>query len=247
MLHAFSHRKSSLYRTRYVGRKLKDNETIRRTQEDEITSIIFTPLSFMPTDDVGNFWLGLLSKKLTSVQNEKAKSCEMQFWPSGKDRQNHKLEPDMYLSILLESGKIMHVVVELKWNAPLSNKDYGNQLLLQWEDFFKYSDNFPKSLNHSDKYHIFIGKETSDAIAAISEKNVWLNQANNETHLVAYSWFELLSLFKSDTNNNPNMNNWLRLVGSFLENVGIRPFKGFAHLPIISEEHRGNPYIFFLQ
>lgn len=223
MLHAINQNKSKLYE-RYISKKRQDSAEGRRTQEDEITSIVFSPLEILPPKISGKLWHDLLkSKKSERLPNSPIVGSSHIFWPRTKDINGKPLEPDLVVTLNYESGEKIFIIIELKWNSPLSNKttefDQRNQLQIQWEDF-----KFDGGANAN--YHIFIGKETSEAIKAQEANDVW------KGCLIKFNWFELLATINSPEfqTSNPELKNWSNLVCQFMSKVGIKAFRGFRSL-----------------
>ncbi len=117
MLHAIYRKKSQLPTHRYVT-SAKAQDT-RRTQEDEITSTIFGPLDFMPTEDLGKIIEVLFDSESTPNCND----ISIQFWP-----RYNQVEPDIVFLEDLDNGKRNAYIVEVKWNAPLGSKQVEQQL-----------------------------------------------------------------------------------------------------------------------
>lgn len=224
MLHAINHHKTGFYK-RYLGHR--DENEIRVQEEDEITSLIMSPLSFLPPKIIGNFW-----KRLVSIDNEHelpsgpVTKAEMIFWP-----RRHGIEPDMFVKLEWDTGEKWSLLVEFKWHAPLSE----NQLQKQWQIFLS-------DIERSHAYHIFIAPSLSCAINARMNNDVW------EGKLLLRSWLQILNLinhFDSDPETF-GLLPWSNQVSLVLQKFQIRPFIGFdkllegADLPFIS-----NNWLFF--
>jgi len=116
MLHAaFSH-KTRLPAHRYVSAR-QTNES-RRTQEDEITSVVFGPLDFMATDSRRR-----LVAHLFGVPIADDSDVSLEFWPRWDG-----VEPDVVFIETAKNATRKAFVIEVKWNAPLGEDQVGRQI-----------------------------------------------------------------------------------------------------------------------
>ena len=121
MIQAMIRGKSNL-RSRYIGRNhgLHDG---RRTQEDEITSLMLGVLAYQPPAVVWAImrtWLVHLGvgKRIQLPELIDGLTCEVRFWP----RSNY-VEPDVVIDVFRFQKLELRVVVEAKWNAGESGED----------------------------------------------------------------------------------------------------------------------------
>jgi hypothetical protein len=209
VLHAFSHRKSRLYR-RYLGYREDPNER-RITAEDEVTSLIMGPLAFLSPAAIGAFWLSVvrLRDPWHAFPSGPPTHAEMRFWPGNGD-----IEPDLCVELSWEQDTRI-LLVEFKWRAPLSG-DF--QLHNQWKDYLQPDD-------RERALHLFIGLDTSAAKNALSERDVWHGK------LVMRSWFDILTAL-ADFKNSPGheLFRWSEQVHTCLELLGVKRFNGFEAL-----------------
>lgn len=223
MLHAFSHKKSRLYR-RYLGHR--DDPTERRVAaEDEITSLIMGPLAFLSPAAIGAFWLSLVQLRAPSLEFPPGPPthAEMHFWPRSK-----KIEPDLRIELSWGSDTRIFLV-EFKWHAPLSGE---NQLHDQWEKYLR-PDEQARAL------HLFIGLDTSEAINALSSKDVWHGK------LLMRSWFDVLTAL-GDIRTGPGLElrRWSEQVRECLNLLGVQRFNGFESMAPPEEQARSGPIFF---
>ncbi len=211
MLHAFTHKKSSLHR-RYLARKQREPSEDRVTQEDEVTSNVLGTLEFLPESSVAVFWSHLVPLHAPSFDLPvgDATGVSMSFWPS-----RGRLQPD--LLVKLKWGReIRLLLVEIKWRSELSGED---QLHKQWLSFLS-------SEERAVALHIFIGIETAQGIKARSRKDVWHGR------LLLLSWMQVINTVHLIRNaDSPQLHSWARHVIYFLRLVGIAPFMGFQRFP----------------
>ncbi|MGC8508800.1 MAG: hypothetical protein ACP5NM_11105, partial [Thiomonas sp.] len=73
MLHAVERKKTSLPQGRYGF--VREASERRRTQEDEITSIVFGPLEFLDESDVARLWLYLIGETPQSIDAPRQAAC----------------------------------------------------------------------------------------------------------------------------------------------------------------------------
>lgn len=225
MLHAINQHKTSFYK-RYLGHR--DAEEVRVQEEDEITSLIMSPLAFLPPQEIGIFWERLVfAESKYEIRSDPVKRAKMFFWP----RRNN-IEPDMLVQLEWETGEKRYLMVEFKWNASLSGED---QLQNQWCNFLSDEE-------RSAAYHIFIAPSVSCAITARRQNDVWHGR------LVLRSWLQILSILNELTisSEGEGLFLWARQVMYLLQSIKIQPFTGFdkisgmTALPII----HGSPLFF---
>lgn len=124
--------KSSL-RSRYVARH-NGAHGERRTQEDEITSLMLGVLAYQPPAVVWAIirtWLVHLGvDKRIQLPEFKIDglACDVQFWP-----QRNNVEPDVVIDVLRLQKIELRVVVEAKWNAGESGEDQFKKQRLEFE------------------------------------------------------------------------------------------------------------------
>lgn len=131
MLHAINQNQTKFYE-RYLGYRQKDEKMVR--EEDEITSLIFSPLSFLPYQAISKFWSEVVSVSgVSELPIGTIENAEMYFWPT-----KERITPDMIVILKDSNGAEINLLIEFKWRAPLSGKD---QLHKQWKVFFQISRN----------------------------------------------------------------------------------------------------------
>lgn len=214
MLHAIKQNKSRLYR-RYHGDRLDFSEEQRVSEEDEITSTFFGPLDFMSIDNAWSFWQILLQiTGKVDLLAETPQSIKLTLWPK------RKIEPDGMLTVEWSNGKRLILVIEIKWRAPLRDR----QLHDQWLNFLTMDE-------RQNAYHLFIGPNISAGIVARSEdaQPVW----DTDNHrLILLSWAEVrTSLGKLQAGlEDSAIKRWSYCADGFLEKIGVYRFNGFGVL-----------------
>lgn len=116
MLHANHSRKSRLPFLRYVANA--NEQSHRRTQEDEITSIVFGPLDFMPEASVKRILAALFGSEPIPEDHR----VSIMLWP-----RYGNVEPDVVFIEQLEAERNRAYVLEIKWNAPLGDDQVDRQ------------------------------------------------------------------------------------------------------------------------
>jgi hypothetical protein len=217
MLHAIAKKgKSTLYR-RYLGSR--DGEERKVNEEDEITSTIFGPLDFMPTDDVFGFWQRILESagQGTFLPPGTPSQITMDMWPKRPNPgTNESIEPDVMVRMTWpDTFRIL--LIELKWRSPLSGED---QLHKQWQYFLTPNE-------RSQALHLFIAPEISAGAGALNNQNAGGNVWGNR--LLLLPWMQIRAVL----NQFPligGLSRWAKLADCFLERVLIRRFGGFRDL-----------------
>lgn len=209
MLHSFCHGKSHLYR-RYLGHR--DVGEKRVCEEDEITSLIMGPLDYLPSEASGSFWRALIERDVRgglAFPSGSISSVRMEFWP------RRTIEPDLLIELHWPTGERRILLLEFKWNAPLSGSD---QLHRQWNEY----------LTHAERevaYHLFIAPEISAGLNAMGKDNIWNGR------LILRSWINILDVLSYlDCSRDPGLEKWKNQVTTFLRSLGIRRFQGFRDL-----------------
>jgi hypothetical protein len=209
MLHSFCHGKSHLYR-RYLGHR--DVGEKRVCEEDEITSLIMGPLDYLPSEASGSFWRALIERDVgeeLALPSGPISRVQMKFWP------RRTIEPDLLVELHWPTGEHRIVLVEFKWNAPLSGND---QLHRQWNEFLTHAE---RKIAH----HVFIAPEISAGLNAMSQDNIWKGR------LILRSWINILDVLKQlDCSRDAGLEKWKFQVTTLLGNLGIRRFQGFRDL-----------------
>jgi hypothetical protein len=98
--------------------------------EDEITSCIFGAMQHLPINIVRDFFIRMakeaaIQKPLFTDLPDKA---VFEFWPKWKTDIKY-VEPDVVIHFYKEESPLLRVIVEVKWNAPLSPQC---ELIRQW-------------------------------------------------------------------------------------------------------------------
>jgi hypothetical protein len=208
MLHAVERNKTSLPQGRYGF--VREASERRRTQEDEITSIVFGPLEFLDESDVARLWLHLIGETPQSIDT--AWSCGITFWPKKLGRDG--IEPDLCVELSPKSGetqaeKHVLILVELKWRSKAGQdqidrqKEHGEKIAAEGWHFHK----------------MLISNDAN----AIEVKNLSKN-----------SWIDLVETLKKFARHSRSdkISRWVNLVCTFLEGCGIRHFRGFAWIKV---------------
>lgn len=215
MLHAFSHGKSRLYKRygteRYRGHREADEKRVG--EEDEITALIMGPLDYLPAEANDAFWRALIGAptggRAALLPVEPATRVQMHFWP------RRGIEPDLWVQMHWPGGEQRYLLVEFKWNAPLSGE---NQLHRQWTEFIKPAE-------REQAIHVFIGPEISAALNAVAKGDIWGER------LVLRSWMNVLEVLHHLTGaRTTGLERWSHQASAFLERLQVRRFQGFRDL-----------------
>jgi hypothetical protein len=219
MLHAFTQNKSRLYQ-RYRG--IRDGEEKRIAAEDEITSLIFSPLAFLPDVAIGEFWRALVEYREKALPlpfpDGVVSTASMDFWL--KDG----IEPDLVVRLHWPCGASRTLIVELKWRSPLSPPD---QLQQQWTQYLSAAE-------RASAYHLFIAPDVSAGESALSN-DVWNGR------LMLRPWHQVADLLNALDG---PLQKWARQACAFLKLLHIAPFSGFSKLaaPELPEALSGQPF-----
>lgn len=240
MLHAISQNKSRLARKRYhvfSRRQVGD----RRTQEDEITSIVFGAMDFMNPAEVLSIWRMVFETEgvpLPKLPEDAPESVRLQFWPRLpiKTEGHNSVEPDLRIDFTWLSGACWIVLIEVKWHAPLGHR----QLQKQWLHALNASE-------RSQAHHLYIGNHVGDVLRAKDEENVWGDTGNR---LQPLTWrglcLALNTIERQPQSCSKAVVRYAQLVSDFLSSSGISTFRGFGHIPVtIPDEASIKPPLFW--
>lgn len=209
MLHAFSHKKSRLYR-RYLGHRDETTEH-RVAEEDEITSTLLGPLALLSPAAIAAFWGALVQLRNPeyAFPADTPTHAEMHFWP-----RKGRIEPDLRVELTWSTHSQI-LLVELKWRAPLSGQD---QLHQQWESYLDKDE-------QNRALHMFIGLDTSEAANALNRRDVWNGK------LLMRSWFDILTAVSTiRTGPGLELRRWSEQVRLCLKLLAVEPFGGFESI-----------------
>jgi hypothetical protein len=220
MLHAIIQNKTQCHR-RYLGHR--DDDGHRLTAEDEITSTVFGPLNFMEVEPVFRFWRSVFSYSgvIDISPAMSPDSCELRLWPIKRIEASERswIQPDAHLTFYWKNGARIDILVEVKWQHSLSPDNVANQLRQQWTE---YLDGEVRDYC----WHVFIAPEISEGIAVScgSDGRLWRGGK-----LILISWVQLRDVLSSLGEGKDGLSRWAKDTDGFLEKIGIRRFKGFAH------------------
>ncbi len=222
MLHACIKGKTKLPDLRYRFNGKVSGEK-RTTCEDEIVSTVFGTLEFLPSQKVG----GIIHSMISNTSNKRGREITIPGWLAN-DTIRHELrfwermgnvEPDLLINLWNAQGKVYKVLMEAKWNSPLSE----NQLP-------KQAQQIQVNLHSEDEswIHVFIGKD--------------LVMQPDQVHdnLIALTWLEF-GEFLPDHGNDK----YALLCKSFLQSSGVRRFNGFSKLLSIPKSHTNQEVLFW--
>lgn len=223
MLHAFSHKKSRLYR-RYLGHRDETTEH-RVAEEDEITSTLMGPLAFLSPATIAAFWVAVVHLRNPEYPfpTDAPTRAEMHFWP-----RKGRIEPDLRVELTWGTHTQI-LLVEFKWRAPLSGEE---QLHDQWEIYLDADE-------QSRALHLLIGLDTSEATNALNRRDVWKGK------LLMRSWFDILTAVSTiRTGPGLELRRWSEQVRKCLKLLAVEPFGGFESL-VTPQLPAASAHVFF--
>lgn len=226
MLQASIHNTSQLAQKRYHVHS-PCQEGLRRTQEDEITSIVFGAMDFMQPAEVLAIWQAILENQkvvLPDFPNTPPNKAVLNFWECHTVNVNgiSRVIPDLRIDFDWPFGHHWILLIEIKWHAPLGKWQLQNQ----WEHALKPEE---RKIAHQ----IFLGNRIIDALAAVHDKDVWGADINR---LIPITWSSVRQAFEQIIRKNkendpePVLVKYARHAAHFLKIAGITTFRGFWHL-----------------
>lgn len=193
--------------------------------EDEITSIVFGPLIYMSPEDVWGLFREWLPFKTDLWPSGISNSMELSFWPNIATE--GRIEPDMLLRFKRNGELLLTILIEIKWDSPISSHD---ELLKQWEAL---GDKEKKSA-----FHIYLVKNTGRGNREVARS---LENSRDETwreRLVCIGWRSLIETLQFENQKfGRTINLWAEGIIAFLGRRGQTTFTGFKWLEGKSVSH----------
>lgn len=219
MLHAVVGRKTRLHH-RYISRDPAVREKVQ--SEDELTSIIFGPAAFMRAEDSILLWRELLDagRDVSFLPSGQPSSVEWLFWPRQRRKSrgvSQSVEPDMLVRYTWNDVGARSILVEVKWNAPLSE----GQLQRQWTQCV------PKD-ERSSTIHLYLAKGVAGGVAAVQGDNVWGRSEPSRLRFI--SWLQLRTTLAHAATNSVSLKPWAVEGEKFLQAIGVQQFAGFQSI-----------------
>lgn len=125
MLHAFNQKSA-----RRVLAEIAPDEHRNEKNEDAITSMVFSPLVFMPLASVLTVLQAVVGQPLKeALAGRKVLSAETSLWPGGLQASgwdgeaDSRCEPDLMVRLTFSEGRPMVLLGEMKWDWNVSS-DY---------------------------------------------------------------------------------------------------------------------------
>lgn len=191
-----------------------------RFSEDEITSIVFSPILMMnDTRLTWAFWKEVVEGTgKTWPYVWIPESMKIEFWPKMQTLGGRLVEPDLLFSFLGPDELCLNIIVEIKWDSGLSSPD---QLVKQW---------FHKEDVRGECLHFYLTKSATKGLQSINDSIEYaesvpdgLNVDEWKDKLLALTWgnvHQAASHFSKDSI-------WAEAILIFLEKQGISSFTGF--------------------
>jgi len=211
-------------------------------REDEVTSCIFGEMKHLPVQTV---W-AIFNHLATNAKINKdffdvtaPEWMEFKFWPKWDTASGH-VEPDLVVHFFKDNQPVLHVIVEVKWDAQLSPPC---ELVRQWRHHLP-----------DDKatwLHLYIVKESAKGWNEIGDSLKYFEEncpqgcescedkkkkkglsnkrefsvSDWQARLGCIGWRHLVNAVRDDSSANPD---WVEGVSAFFKKQGIVPFTGFA-------------------
>jgi hypothetical protein len=178
---------------------------------------------------------------------EKPTAVEVELWPRTSGLQTRSwIEPDVTIDITDgEPALLLRLIVEAKWNSPLSPK----QAIEQWQYCASKAGNtwhfFVVRSKASVEAQLQTEAEIALEILGLKEYEVW------QAHRRVISWFEISGRLthavgeRSKTTLDHRLVRWAKGVLSVLKLFGEKPFEGFKHIKPCSVIQSERPTVFW--
>jgi hypothetical protein len=218
MIHASIYGKT-LYHRRFQPKHLDEysaqlSNELKRTQEDELTSLFFGTLLYLSPEFVARIAARLLrTSGLHGKVDETWLSGKISLW-----ERREGTEPDVVIRLTNQTHEIFTLIVEVKWFASEGN----SQLEREWGRL--------TTAEKKSAAVIFLTKYRSDHLQDCG--------ATFSHSLGTLTWFDVLAMLRAIANdsNSAEESHWLSDQVKFLSKIGLASFFGFARLHSISEK-----------
>jgi hypothetical protein len=218
MINAIINNKTKIHGRYFLEKNVdKECDGKRRTQEDEITSIVFSPFNYVSDSDAIIFFDsilgGYISKKYCLDEKLNLDVC---FWPKRKN-----IEPDLMVDIRKHGRLVSKILIEIKWRSGPSGKD---QIKKQWYEFLSDEErNLTK--------HLLISCKPIDMIY--------------DHDLECITWQTFRERLKKDRGSN-KLHMLVNCIDDFLERIGVWKFSGFNNIQTdIGIDFKKTDFLFF--
>lgn len=183
--------------------------------EDAITSMVFSPLTFMQPSDALDCLRAVIGPRLADAVGERRTTKhKVEFWPRGLYAEglngpgDTSCEPDLVVTFWFESGKPVVIIGEMKWDWSMAQSALERELERE------------RAAVHADRKPAII------VMFAVSKRNY--GHLAVDAKLLTWKAFRerLAGLMALGETRSPAR--WAELVSRFLEKADVNAFSGFA-------------------
>ncbi|RKK04684.1 hypothetical protein EBE87_23080 [Pseudoroseomonas wenyumeiae] len=137
MLHAFNQK--NVRRILAAGiHGQQAEEHVNEKNEDGVTSMVFSPLVFMPTASALEVLLAVIGNRLrAALRGREVVNHDIQFWPGGLRTTNwqggrdSRCEPDVLIRLTFTEGRPLTLIGEMKWDWLISAEHLSDEIQRQ--------------------------------------------------------------------------------------------------------------------
>lgn len=219
MLHAFNQKG-----VRRIFDRSEDEHGVEKT-EDAVTSMVFTPLAFMPAKEALQCLQLVIGAPSRNVVGDRVPSSHsVELWPRGLQATSSEgsltgCEPDLVASFSFDE-EVVIFVGEFKWEWRPSHEALATQLKRQRAAI--------KRSTHSPICQFALGKYAS---------------APRVAGVPFIRWIDVVARLRSFLkDSHPSVaSTWAQLVATFLEKADVTTFGGFPCLQHVPADWRRDP------
>lgn len=189
--------------------------------EDEVTSTVFGPLAFMPSNIAWGILNSLFPFQDISLDMERL-SHSVRFWPR-YSYEGGSVSPDIEISFAIANVVVRQLAIEVKWQSGASNPSgkIGEQLARQVLALRHGSGRLSSRTDH-----IYLVRHVSDAIEEIEAARRILSRTEVSIELV--TWRRIREWCQGPTSKRVSIEGqWAVAVDAFLDRCGVPVFSGF--------------------
>jgi len=207
-------RGKSKYAKRFSNRAFDDDSRHdkRRTQEDELTSLIFGDARYLDNASAFELFRAMLGAAgLGHLLAEDCREVRIDFWEL-----NDGTEPDVIVELSAAGKATFLLLIEVKWNAGQGDDQLRRELRWRKRSNDKVCDALIFLVRH--------GKHGAADTSALKSGGVGY-----------LTWFELSEIFqaKFQQSSASSSSQWFHDHCHFLRQLGIKPFRGFQNTSLV--------------
>jgi|WetSurMetagenome_2_1015567.scaffolds.fasta_scaffold142693_1 hypothetical protein len=186
--------------------------------EDEVTSCVFEPLTYMPLSDVWAFFQDFFCKQCDMDIKTVPTKIDFIFWPN--IAAENRIEPDLLVDCFKNGVRILTLMIEVKWNSSIYPE---KELFNQWSAL--------DESRRSSCIHIYLVKKSQKEFENLKKslefmrsealRNIW------EKRLLYITWQDIGKFLSEGTRSTTTnaFKSWSQNMIAFLYRGNLMPYE----------------------